>query len=722
MEIWGGIESTVNRVGNRYFTQLDRSGHESREGDLDQCAALGIRTLRYPLLWERVAPASSTQMDWEWTDKRLHKLNGLGVGVIAGLLHHGSGPSYTSLVEPDFAELFARYAAGVAQRYPWIESYTPVNEPLTTARFSGLYGVWYPHGRDERIFKKALLNQCRAVVLGMREIRRVNPRARLVQTEDLGKTYSTAPMAYQAQFNNELRWLTWDLLSGRVDSSHPLWHWLTSCCQASVSELMWFADNPCPPDLIGVNHYITSERFLDERTERYPTRYHGGNGKQAYADIEAARCLARPTPGLPLLLDEVWERYGTPLAITEVHMDASREDQLRWFHGVWKACQAAKQRGVAMEAVTAWSLFGSFDWNCLLTEENGYYETGVFDVRAPQPQPTAIASLITQLASTQAANHPVLNQPGWWQRNDRFLCTPAHAVQLAGIRLETLPSAPAKPILICGASGTLGQAFGRICKRRGLAHVLLTRQAVDIADRKSVEAALEHFRPWAVVNAAGYVRVDAAETDVEGCFRENTFGPEVLATACARLNIPLATFSSDLVFGGDSLRPYMEADMRAPLNIYGHSKAEAETKVLAAHPQAIVIRTSAFFGPWDRYNFVAATLETLKRGESARAADDIIMSPTYVPDLVNATLDLIIDGASGTWHLTNGCALTWSELAIKAADMAGGDASLVVQCSNASFQHAAVRPAYSALASSRNSAMPSLDNALDRFLVERDTA
>ena len=81
--------------------------------------------------------------------------------------------------------------AAVARRYPWVEDYTPVNEPLTTARFSGLYGHWYPHGRDDRTFARALLNQCRAVVLAMRAIRAVNPAARLVQTEDLGRTYST---------------------------------------------------------------------------------------------------------------------------------------------------------------------------------------------------------------------------------------------------------------------------------------------------------------------------------------------------------------------------------------------------------------------------------------------------------------------------------------------------------------------------------------------------
>src|SRR3712207_6083065 len=100
------------------------------------------------------------------------------------------------------------YARAVAERYPWVEDYTPVNEPLTTARFSGLYGLWYPHGRDALTFARAFLTQVRGVVLAMREVREVNRSARLVQTEDVGKCFSTALLRYQAEFENERRWLT----------------------------------------------------------------------------------------------------------------------------------------------------------------------------------------------------------------------------------------------------------------------------------------------------------------------------------------------------------------------------------------------------------------------------------------------------------------------------------------------------------------------------------
>jgi dTDP-4-dehydrorhamnose reductase len=78
------------------------------------------------------------------------------------LLHHGSGPAGTSLVDPGLPARFGAYARAVAERYPWVEDWTPVNEPLTTARFAALYGVWYPHARDERSFARALLTQVHA--------------------------------------------------------------------------------------------------------------------------------------------------------------------------------------------------------------------------------------------------------------------------------------------------------------------------------------------------------------------------------------------------------------------------------------------------------------------------------------------------------------------------------------------------------------------------------
>jgi dTDP-4-dehydrorhamnose reductase len=721
LELWGGLECTVNRVRDEYFNQLERNGHAERLDDIARLAGLGIRKIRYPVLWERTAPEGLDKADWSWTDERLPALRDAGVTPIAGLVHHGSGPPHTSLLDPAFATQLAQFAGAVAARYPWLEYYTPVNEPCTTARFAGLYGVWYPHARDDRSFIQALLVQCRAVVLSMREIRKVNPNAKLVQTDDLGKTYGTPEMADVAEFYNARRWLAWDLLCGTVARGHALWDYLAA--HAREDELLWFRDNPCPPDVIGVNYYVTSERWLDHRPERYPRHHCGTVGGRACADIETARVLATPTPGIAPLLAEAWERYQLPLAVTEAHIDANREDQLRWLLEIWEAAQESRQNGVDVRAVTVWSLLGSFDWNSLVTECRGYYESGAFDVRATPPRPTAVAAMMRELSAGKPLSHPVLRGQGWWRRPGRFLCQPVAtpdvitSISADGHRLVGTNAAP---ILITGATGTLGRAFARLCEKRNLAYRLLSRQDMDIADPESVERALQQYRPWAVINTSGYVRVDDAERDAQRCFRENALGPAVLAASCARHRVHLTTFSSDLVFDGRRGQPYVESDRVGPLNVYGWSKAQAESRVLAAHPQALVVRTSSFFGPWDDHNFVTLALDALARGEPFVAANDTTISPTYVPDLVHTCLDLAIDGERGIWHLTNGQGVTWAELALMAAQRAGVDASRLEAVPACACNYVAARPVYSALHSERAILMPTLDNAIARYLELRN--
>ena len=717
LELWGGVECTVNRVGERYHSQLDRLPDGLTLEDIDRIAALGLAALRFPVLWERVSPDRPGDADWRWSDPRLARLRERDVRPIIGLLHHGSGPRYTSLVDEGFAQLLARHAGAAARRYPDVLDWTPVNEPVTTARFSGLYGTWFPHGRDPRVFWRCLANQGRGTVLAMRAIRDVQPAARLLQTDDLGRTFAAPGLEYQADFNNHLRWLGWDLLCGRVDASHPLWPWLSECCGASRDELAWFADHPCAPDVIGVNHYVTSDRYLDRDLSAWPPHTHGGNGREAYADVEAVRALPAHCPGAAPLLREAWERYRLPVAVTEAHVDAPREDQLRWLMEAWQGARALRAEGVPVRAVTLWSLLGACDWNSLLTREAGYYETGAFDARTRMRRPTAVARLARRLSQglpADGADEPTLAGRGWWRRElrlhraaDRRPDDDTHVV-------------PGAPILITGANGTLGRAFARLCRQRDLAFRLLPREQLDIGDAAAIAVALDLHQPWAVINAAGYVRVDEAERDAERCFRENAHGPGLLAQACARRGLPLIAFSSDLVFDGAHDTPYLEHDAPRPLNVYGRSKAEAEARVLDRHPGALVVRTSSFFGPWDSHNFLGQCLGALRDGRPFPVARDVTVSPTYVPDLVQRCLDLLVDHASGLWHLSNGEPITWADLALRAAELARVDASALEPRPWERMGWAAPRPNYSALGSTRGPEMPSLDDALRRYLAAVD--
>jgi dTDP-4-dehydrorhamnose reductase len=272
-----------------------------------------------------------------------------------------------------------------------------------------------------------------------------------------------------------------------------------------------------------------------------------------------------------------------------------------------------------------------------------------------------------------------------------------------------------RPIIILGATGTLGNAFARVCEHRNLACIPLTRREVDIRKPGELEGMLLKYNPWAVVNATGYVRIDAAETEVDDCLAINTEAATAIAALCARYELPLICFSSDQVFGGDQQIPYSENDPIRPLNVYGRSKAMAEAQIAVVHPQALLIRTSAFFGPWDNYNFVRCGLTQLASGAIWEVNDPGIVSPTYVPDLVNAALDLLIDGEKGLWHLSNNGAISWHDFARQIAERGGYSPGKVVSGESSVF--AAQRPAYSALTSEKGLMLPKLDQALEHFFT-----
>ncbi len=714
LELWGGIECTINRIGNFYHDQLYYSKHYIREDDIEKIADLGIKTIRYPILWEYHKPESDQHINWNWAESQLNFIRSKGITPIAGLVHHGSGPLYTNLLSKNFVTGLVAYAGEVANKFPWIEYYTPVNEPLTTARFSGIYGLWYPHHQNDISLAKMLLNQLKAVVLSMEAIRKINPTAKLVQTEDLGKTYSTPYLEFQANFENERRWLSFDILCGKMDSQHRMWKYFSRLGIPEKS-LQFFLENPCPPDIIGLNYYITSERFIDENIKNYPLYTHGGNEIQTYADVEAIRVEHDNPHGLKVLLTEAWKRFGLPIAITEAQLNCTREEQLRWIFEIWNTCKELKKEGVNIKAVTVWSLLGAFGWNKLLTSSKMEYEPGVFDIRSGFLRPTALAALIKSLTSNQNYCHPVVDQKGWWHRDSRFtikkLNNPSSNVSIQNDCYQ--------PLLIIGKTGTLGYAFAKLCNERVIPYKLLGRNDVDIRDARQIEEVILRYNPWAVINTAGFVKIDEAEVEIETCFDANTKGAELLAHACKKYGIQYLTFSTDLVFDGNKESPYLENDKINPLNVYGKSKAKAEFSVLNANPEAMIVRTSSFFGPWDKYNFVNHVIQTLSEDHVFVAADNIIISPTYVPDLVNVCLDLLLDKEKGLWHLTNNGEITWADLAIKVAKKAGFNSEMILAQPNELMNWKAIRPKYSVLNSEKGVLLPGLNNALNRYFVDR---
>jgi dTDP-4-dehydrorhamnose reductase len=711
--IWGGLECTINRVRDQYLDQSQYSGHYTRgTEDIDRISELGIRALRYPVLWERHQPGADSVPDWTFVAGSLDRMQELGITPIVGLVHHGSGPAWVNFFDGSFEAGLARYARLVAERFPWVEYYTPVNEPLTTARFCGLYGHWYPHGTDELTLYRILLAECRATVLAMEAIRTVNPDAKLIGTEDLCKCHSTELLQYQAEFENERRWVSYELLCGTLTPEKLMYQRMLAA-GISAQELDWFLEHSCVPHIAGFNYYLTSERYLDEDFEKYPECFHGGNGRHRYADIHTVHApLGHRQCGAYYLLREAWDRLQIPLAITECHLHSTREDQMRWFHSMWKTLKKVKADGVDVRAITAWALFGLYGWNKLVTEPGGDYEPGVFNLASGTPRPTALATYIRELTGRQSCEHPILEREGWWERDNRLIYGDPKVVPIQ----RNYRRKQCQPLLVLGRSGTLGRAFARICEERNIHYVLAGRETIDLSNPASITSALDTLQPWAVINAAGYVNVDGAETDAERCIDVNAAGPAALAAACAERSVKLLAFSSDLVFDGKTERPYLESGKPSPLNVYGRSKAEMEGAVLEADPNAIIIRSSSFFGPWDEYNFLYNTLHSLKEGKALAALSDVTVSPTYVPDLVHTSLDLLLDAEQGIFHVTNGEALTWEQFARQIALQAGYDERLVRGIAQQRMRLPALRPRFSALQSEKGIQLPQLQDAIERCL------
>jgi dTDP-4-dehydrorhamnose reductase len=365
--------------------------------------------------------------------------------------------------------------------------------------------------------------------------------------------------------------------------------------------------------------------------------------------------------------------------------------------------------------VTAWAAFGTHDWSSLVTELRGDYEPGPFDTRGPSPRPTALATMARALATTASFDHPALAAPGWWHpprgRASDAAPAPSH---------RSRARSAARPILVTGARGSLGVALTRTAAERGLACRGLSRMELDVCDASAVGRVLDEIRPWTVVNAAGYVRVDDAEIDADSCHRLNVRAAATLARCCAARGIGFSTISSDLVFDGTKGAPYVESDRPAPLGVYGTSKARAEARVLAISTRALVVRTAWFFGPWDSWNFLTTSLRQIAEGTPVLVPDDLVITPTYLPHLADALLDLVIDDERGIWHLANaGGGDTVAGIVRRVAESAGLDAALVQGRPSAALGFTAPRPAAVVLDSERGRIMPPLDRALDRYLGTR---
>lgn len=249
--------------------------------------------------------------------------------------------------------------------------------------------------------------------------------------------------------------------------------------------------------------------------------------------------------------------------------------------------------------------------------------------------------------------------------------------------------------LVFGGDGQLGTAFRDVL----VDGRFVDRSEADLADRGSVQDVIRDTGPSAVINCAAFTAVDAAEADRALAIEVNGAAVGEMAAACADLDIPFLTFSTDYVFAGDADEPYLEDQAPAPVSAYGRSKLIGEWIAAAAHPRSLIVRTSWLVSS-THDNFVSAILRRASAG-SVRVVDDQRGKPTVAHDLAVASAQALDTGSSGIVHLANSGETTWFEFAREVVREAGMDVSVVEPCATTEFPTMAQRPAYSVLGTNR---------------------
>jgi dTDP-4-dehydrorhamnose reductase len=262
-------------------------------------------------------------------------------------------------------------------------------------------------------------------------------------------------------------------------------------------------------------------------------------------------------------------------------------------------------------------------------------------------------------------------------------------------------------IVITGAGGMVGRFLTAAARRQDRDVLALTSADCDITDADAPARVVEAGD--VVINCAAYTKVDAAETNERRAHAVNAEGPGHLARACARAGAALIHISTDYVFDGDFAgappRPYEIDDRTRPCSVYGRTKLAGERAVLAAMPEAHVVRTAWVYEGGDGGDFVAAMRRKAAGTEPVDVVADQIGSPTYVGDLVAALLQIADGGVTGpVLHAVNTGPASRFELARGVFEVVGADPQRVRPVGSDRHPRPAPRPPYSALASERSTA------------------
>jgi len=349
-----GIEDTCvyppDGAGRAPLDEHVLTGHDREwAADLQRAAELGATAIRYGVSWPLVHLGPG-RFDWARLDKRLtFATKTLGLTVVADLVHYGCPPWLTgSFGDDGFPVTLTEFATEFAKRYRGIVDHiTPVNEPLTTASFCGLRGVWPPYLRGWEGWCKVTLALAQGAAGAIRGIRDANPDAVVVHVEAaMPIEAADAALNREVEHLRQVSFLPIDLLLGRVDLRHDLWPWLVRH-GVHPDELNALGMAPPKVDLLGVNYY-------PELSPRLLTKHQG-------EVVQVS--VGRGVQGLISSLKGMARRYGLPLLVTETSVEGGDDVRTEWLELAAAACRRLAHGGVDVRGLTWWPMLDFVDWS-----------------------------------------------------------------------------------------------------------------------------------------------------------------------------------------------------------------------------------------------------------------------------------------------------------------------------------------------------------------------
>ena len=276
-------------------------------------------------------------------------------------------------------------------------------------------------------------------------------------------------------------------------------------------------------------------------------------------------------------------------------------------------------------------------------------------------------------------------------------------------------------VLVTGYAGQLGWDTVHLLQARGIECRGVDMQDFDLTDGEAVKAYVQSYRPTAIVHCAAYTNVDKAESQPEICAAVNGMGTVNIVRAALSVGAKVVFISTDYVFPGTGDQPWKVSDDYGPRNVYGMSKVQGEDAVRSLMTRYFILRTSWVFGK-NGHNFVRTMLRLGKEKKEIRVVSDQIGSPTYTKDLARVICDMLPTEKYGIYHVRNEGFISWYDFAKMIMEKAGLPCR-VLPVPSSEYPTPARRPLNSRLDGSKLTEagfepMPSVENALDRYLEE----